>query len=145
MRTLKTFKSQLQLVPPMIADSGSEGTPNPTAAATEAPSVDMAMLAERIKTDEAEFHKLADLLYTSQQKYRQAAQVENSIWRWQSKELSDLAAAMATPVMPLAGADPRQGLLWCGVAAVVVGAIVARKACKSERVFQGPIEQCGKY
>ncbi len=129
---IEEVKSQLQSAPPMIADGGSENASasEPAAVATPAPPTDIAALAARIKTDEVEFHKLADALYDSQQKYRYTAQVENGIWRRQAKELGELAAAATKPVPPPVGADPRQGILWCAVAAGIFGAGVARKAQK---------------
>ena len=123
-----------------------------------APTIDLAAWATRWSTEDSQFHELAEHLNAAKEKYRTALEQEETARQKHAEAASAVAAfvmppapvpatAAATapeptfeiapePVAELSGARPWRTIPWCGLAAAVLGLIVARQAVVSEPVFR---------
>jgi hypothetical protein len=144
--SLSDLESQLNKLPKQIpAPTAAAQTPPPAkapappAALAVAPVTDVfAKLMPRWQKAASEYRELSDQLQAEKSHCYDALNHESAAWQQKANVPVDYIAKLSVPqVLTINhGADPRLALYWCGLLAIIVGALVASCAKVPEAVFQ---------
>ncbi|HTQ39560.1 MAG TPA: hypothetical protein VMJ32_11055 [Pirellulales bacterium] len=164
--SLSELERQLETVPKEIPASQAESAPLATSAAPQpeqnatanAPPASDARRASHLPSASSvfaqllpvwqntaeQYHELTTRLQSQQDVCYQALNTESTAWQRKAQIPANYLATLTVPKPapaiesrpPMVGADPRLAIWWCGVLAIGVAALVARRAQVSEAVFR---------
>jgi hypothetical protein len=145
--SIKALESQLSAIPkeviaPTKVDGGSlpiDQPPQTIAIPAPSDSPTLSDPAVQWRAAETEFKKLAERAESAQQKYREAVEKENAALKSGKSSLEVPVIVINVP-KPVARANPKKSIIWCGIASLAIGIFVALNARKSEAVFHTAAE-----